>query len=46
MPYTVARRHTKHVAYSRSLGAPAEIEVEVPVEHGLLVENLLDLVRG
>ena len=25
--------------------APAEIEVEVPVEHGLLVENLLDLVR-
>ena len=25
---------------------PAEIEVEVPVEHGLLVENLLDLAHA
>ncbi len=33
------------VCWPGLLPASAEIEVEVPVEHGLLVENLLDLVR-
>ena len=42
LPWHSARR----TALPATAPLPAEIEIEVPVEHGLLVENLLDLAHA
>jgi nitrite reductase/ring-hydroxylating ferredoxin subunit len=44
--YSTPSSRTALSLSSISCSFPAEIEVEVPVEHGLLVENLLDLAHA